>query len=90
MKTAKFSNFILNKSEIDDTAKEDIARFKDSLHAKRFQKLKTSLLESIWVSNLKGELSKDRRSSLVNFSVPRNQLTKFRAQKIRVECSNAN
>ena len=61
--------------------------YHDSLHAQRFQTLIKSLVESIWVSNLIGGLSKGRESFFVNFTFLRHETTKSGPQRFMVENS---
>ena len=77
---------------VDHTAKRfdyiSVTFYRDSMRAQRFQTLITSLFESIWVSNLIGNLSKGRGSLLVNFSFLRHATIKLGSQRIAVKSSD--
>ena len=75
--------------KMDDTAnrRSDANFYHDSSRAQIFQTLITSLFDSIWVSNLIGELSEGMGSLLLNFSFLHHETTKLELQRIMVKSS---
>ena len=68
--------------------KEVWLKYRDALRAQSFQTFTTSLFESIWVSDLIGELLEGRGSLFMKFSFLRHEATKLGPQRIMVKSSD--